>query len=52
MSSLILEENPPMFKMNNLLYAKRVIEEQDDIQKGEQDKKSLSSVIRNKLIQS
>lgn len=52
MSSLVLEENAPMFKMNNPLYAKRVIEEQDDIQKGEQDKKSLSSVIRNKLIQS
>jgi hypothetical protein len=52
MSSLVLEENPPMFKMNNPLYAKRVIEEQEDIQKGEQDKKSLSSVIRNKLIQS
>jgi hypothetical protein len=52
MSSLVLEENAPMFNMNNPLYAKRVIEEQEDIQKGEQDKKSLSSLIRNKLIQS
>jgi len=31
MSSLVLEEYPPMFKMNNPLYAKRVIEEQEDI---------------------
>ena len=38
--------------MNNALYAKRVIEEQEDIQKGEQDKKSLSSIIRNALIRS
>jgi hypothetical protein len=31
MSSLVLEENAPMFNMNNPLYAKRVIEEQEDI---------------------
>ena len=41
-----------MFKMNNPLYAKRVIEEHDDVQKGEQDKKSLSAVVRLKLMSS
>lgn len=44
--SLVIEEEPPLFKMADFSYTKRKIEEEEEVQKNEQYKSSLASKLQ------
>ena len=44
--SLLIEEEPPLFKMADFSYTKRKIEEEEEVQKNEQYKSSLASKLQ------
>ena len=41
-----LDDEPPLFKMNEDIYSKRKIDEEDDIQKAETQKNTIATRLR------
>lgn len=44
--SLVVNEESPLFKMNDIIYMKNKIEEDDDVQKGDQMRNTLAAHVR------
>lgn len=49
--SLVINEESPLFKMNDFIYMKNKIEEDDDVQKGDAQRNTVAAHVRRYFIQ-